>query len=146
LHKTFPLEMIEAIPVGVCLEKVKHILAVKRLVPLAQKNPEVHDVIMAVVALHERTVSGNVVADWEWEEAAWSAESAWSSWPSWSAESESASWSASWSAESAWSSRSAAAAGSAESAWSAESAASAESEIHWIAERDNLLAALRDLT
>jgi hypothetical protein len=151
LHKTFPLEMIEAIPVGVCLEKLKHILSVKRLVPLAQKNPEVHDFIMAVVDLHERTLSGKEVADWEWKEA-WLAEaagSAWaegSVWPSTSARSaESARSSAARSADLAASIGSAGSAWSAWSAWSVVSVAS-EWSAHWISERDNLLATLRDLT
>ena len=130
LHKTFPLEMIEAIPVGVCTEKVGHIIAIKRLVSLAQKNLEVTDVIMAVVDLHERTLEGEEIKEGEWERAA---RSIWAIWAGAARSARSAVEAVAWVA---WVAR------PGESGASGESARSA----HWVTERDNLLAALRSLT
>jgi hypothetical protein len=131
LAMTWPIRFLEAVNVGANIEKVRPMLAIRRLdrliklqeLALTKNHPKkVKEVIQQVIsaiqqvrAVHISEIDGVVdrsavrSAESAVRSAAWSAESA-----------ESAAWSAAWSAESAaWS-----AAWSAESAaWSAESAA-----------------------
>jgi hypothetical protein len=125
--KTFPLEFLEAIPVGANLDKTFHKFCIYVLQD-CKKNVElkydyVIEAIDSVIGYHQKSIVG-----FESESAAWSAESAARSAESAESAARSAA-SAAWSAESAaWSAESAeSAARSAESAesaaWSAESAA-----------------------
>jgi hypothetical protein len=133
----WPEKFLQAIPIGVNLENIKHKLAILRLDRLFKlqqenldKNPDLKNVIekifLSINVVKQCHVAGlnKKYCDWA---AAWSAaqSAAWSAWSAaWSARSAARSaWSAAWSARSAaWSARSAArSAWSA--AWSARSAA-----------------------
>jgi hypothetical protein len=118
----WPEKFLDAIPVGVCVENVKHRLSIIRMNNLLEiqnkllesyKNSELEKIFIDVMSsielvkkCHEAELNKNY-CDWSAaESAAWSAESSASSAASSAAESaaRSAAWSAAWSAESlAWS-------------------------------------------
>jgi predicted metal-dependent phosphoesterase TrpH len=145
--KAFPLQFLEAIPVGVYLEAVRHKLAVLRLssllVNLNGGNVKVKDAINQVIEYHKAALEGTLNNE-ELEGLRAAAESAAESAPGYAARSapgyaaRSAAWSA---AESAAESAPGYAARSA--AWSA--AESAAESAAWKIERDNLLVTLRGL-
>jgi hypothetical protein len=121
-HITFPLELLQAIPIGVDVEPVKHRLAILRLTPLAEANPSVREVITNVVELHRRVLAGERIPQDDWDaasSAAWSASIA----------AYSAASSAAWSASSA--------------AWSASRSAARSASI--TKEAQNLIKLLKEL-
>jgi hypothetical protein len=121
--KAFPLQFLEAIPVGVDLEPIRHQLAVLRLsillVNLDGSNVQVKDAINQVIEYHKAALKGTL-SDEELEGLRAAAESA----------VESAVESATWAAA-----RSAARSAAESAAWSAA----------WKVERDNLLVTLGGL-
>ena len=138
----WPVKLLKAIPVETDISKIIHLLAIKRLTHLADKNPSVASEILTVAECHQLKLEGG---DPDWSAAKSAAKSA-----AWSA-AESAAKSAAWPARSAaWAAKAAArsAARSAESAkvaaWvAAEPAESAESA--WSTEADNLIQELEKL-
>lgn len=129
-QKTWPLELVSAVPVGVDLAPVRHaLLAFIAREVVAFDRDKYHDVAKAsddAAALHERMAQGNPVSDEEWSAAKSAAKSA--------AESEAraawAAWSAAWAAEgaaegAAWAAEFAAKSAAARAAWAAESEARA---------------------
>jgi hypothetical protein len=98
-YSTFPLKLLQAIPIGVDVEPVRHRLAILRLTPLAEANPSVREVIISIITLHQRALANNPPTDDEWSAARSAAYSAARSAADSAARS--AAYSAAWSADSA---------------------------------------------
>tara|TARA_S200002703_G_scaffold4693_2_gene5822 strand:+ start:20190 stop:20912 length:723 start_codon:yes stop_codon:yes gene_type:complete len=146
----FAEDVLDAIPVGVCVEHVRHGIAIKRLTSLLkplkdnQENyaKEVRDAINKVIKWH-RNPTGSAAWSAVWSAAVNASESAWravnASESAWRAES------ASWSAESASDSAAESARSAAWSAaWRAESASESARSAAYAQEAKYLIHALKE--
>ena len=106
----WPVQLCKAIPCDADIEVVQHKIAIKRLTPLAEKNPSVASAINEVICCHEKAIAGESGIDWELVKSA----------------DRSADRSVAWSAE--------------------RSVARSAERSAWQEERDNLIAALSEIS